>query len=78
MRLRLDGTLDPTFGGDGIVETVIEPTMYSIIHDIALQPDGRIVAAGHVIKDVNDSKFAIVALPHGRHRSTRRSAATAR
>ena len=60
LRLSLDGALDPTFGGDGIVETVIEPTMSSIVHDIALQPDGRIIAAGHVIKDVHDSKFALV------------------
>ena len=60
VRLQLDGSLDPTFGGDGIVETVVEPTRHSIIHDIALQPDGRIVAAGHVIEDVNDSKFALL------------------
>ena len=67
----------PDVRWDGIVETVIEPTMYSIIHDIALQPDGRIVAAGHVIKDVNDSKFAIVRY-RAEAASTRRSAATAR
>jgi uncharacterized delta-60 repeat protein len=54
-------TPDPTFGGgDGIAETIIEPTRKSTINDLALQPDGRILAAGHVFQDVNDSTFVIV------------------
>ena len=60
LRLGLDGALDPTFGGDGIVETVFAPHMTSIVGDLALQPDGRIVAAGHTMTDIHFSKFAVV------------------
>ena len=32
---------------DGIVETMPDPAMGSVVGDLALQPDGRIIAAGH-------------------------------
>jgi uncharacterized delta-60 repeat protein len=42
-RYQSNGTLDTTFGGDGRVTTVEAP---GEIYAIALQPDGKIVAAG--------------------------------
>jgi uncharacterized delta-60 repeat protein len=36
-----DGSLDPAFGGDGLLETVIHPAA------VAVQPDGRIVVASN-------------------------------
>jgi uncharacterized delta-60 repeat protein len=44
-RYRTDGSLDPSFGGDGRVSTRFAPPRSSI-SDIALQADGRIVVAG--------------------------------
>ncbi|MFI8825081.1 calcium-binding protein [Streptomyces sp. NPDC053431] len=46
VRWNPDGALDPTFGGDGIVTTPFGPTCCHAVNDLALQPDGRIVAAG--------------------------------
>lgn len=42
-----DGTLDPSFGSGGKVTTVF-PGRYSEVTALALQPDGKIVAAGKV------------------------------
>lgn len=39
-----DGTLDPGFGGDGRVTSDFGSV--SMVHDLLLQPDGRIVAGG--------------------------------
>ncbi|HYU60331.1 MAG TPA: hypothetical protein VEK39_06205 [Solirubrobacterales bacterium] len=39
-----DGSLDPSFDGDGIKYSA--PTLISEARDVALQPDGRIVTAG--------------------------------
>ncbi|HET6547791.1 MAG TPA: Calx-beta domain-containing protein, partial [Solirubrobacter sp.] len=44
-RYNPDGTLDPSFGGDGIVTTDLG-TGNDGITDLALQPDGKIVAVG--------------------------------
>ncbi|MEV4428394.1 calcium-binding protein [Streptomyces sp. R-07] len=41
------GALDPGFGGDGIVTTDFGPSCCRIVSDLALQSDGKIVAAGH-------------------------------
>ena len=63
VRLRPDGSLDPSFGGgDGVAEIIIEPTRTAVVKDVALQPDGRIIASGHVMKDQTDSKFVLVRL----------------
>lgn len=43
-----DGNLDPTFGGDGVVTTSFGDTS-AITHTAAVQPDGRIIAAGYTI-----------------------------
>ena len=40
-----DGSLDPSFGNDGIVGADFQPSD-DIAWDVALQPDGRIVAVG--------------------------------
>ena len=45
-RYNADGSLDTTFDGDGIVETVFE-NGECIATSIAIQPDGKIVAAGY-------------------------------
>jgi uncharacterized delta-60 repeat protein len=47
MRLTTSGTLDPTFGGDGIVTTAVAPGAGSDqALGVALEPDGQIVIAG--------------------------------
>jgi uncharacterized delta-60 repeat protein len=45
VRYTSDGNLDPAFGGDGTVKTNITPAIDGA-HDLALQADGKIVAAG--------------------------------
>ncbi len=45
VRYRPNGVLDPSFGGDGIVRTNLTPGD-DVAWDVALQPDGRIVAVG--------------------------------
>ncbi|MFJ3877761.1 calcium-binding protein [Streptomyces sp. NPDC090077] len=44
-RLTTAGAPDPSFGGDGRVGTVFEGGL-GAAHDVALQPDGRLVAVG--------------------------------
>jgi len=41
------GVLDPTFDGDGIVSTNFGPYAVAAINDLAVQADGKLVAAGH-------------------------------
>jgi uncharacterized delta-60 repeat protein len=48
-RYRSDGSLDPTFGGDGRVRTELQSPASG--YDIALQPNGKIVVAGIVESD---------------------------
>jgi uncharacterized delta-60 repeat protein len=46
-RYRVDGSLDPAFGTNGRVATIFAPGDCSeIVKDVAIQADGRIVAAG--------------------------------
>jgi uncharacterized delta-60 repeat protein len=47
VRYRSDGSLDPTFGGDGKVTTAIGPST-NFGNAVALQPDGRAVVAGYM------------------------------
>jgi uncharacterized delta-60 repeat protein len=53
------GRLDPTFGHGGLVLAPLRPLSSDIIHGIAIQPDGDIIAAGVTI----DDKFSL--RPHG-------------
>jgi uncharacterized delta-60 repeat protein len=65
-RFNPDGTLDPNFGSNGIVH--VQPNQPGAeIHDIDLQPDGKIVAAGLAQDDTTndniiDLAFAAVRL----------------
>lgn len=58
LRLRTDGSFDPSFGGDGIVETTFDGNTV-VVSDVAVQPDGRIVAVGEVLTGGLDSSFAV-------------------
>jgi uncharacterized delta-60 repeat protein len=51
-----DGTLDPAFGGDGIVTTGFTSGT-DIAHGIVIQPDGRIVVAGQA--GTREPRFAV-------------------
>jgi len=57
-RYETDGSLDSSFGTDGIVTTDIG-TQYEHIRSIALQTDGKIVAAGNSYNGSNDD-FTLV------------------
>jgi uncharacterized delta-60 repeat protein len=46
-RYNSDGTLDPTFDGDGmLIQDVNSSSSWGLIGDIAFQPDGKILAVG--------------------------------
>jgi uncharacterized delta-60 repeat protein len=54
VRLRAGGPLDKTFGGDGVVETQIQPAGYGTGEygsGVAIRPDGSIVVAGNAYLD---------------------------
>ena len=46
-----DGSLDGGFGAGGLVVGSLRPTTVDIVHAVALQPDGRIVATGLTFED---------------------------
>jgi len=46
VRFNSDGTLDPSFDGDGRVSTVVDSSMLGEATAVALQADGKIVVAG--------------------------------
>ena len=54
-----DGSLDPTFGGDGKVFTDLTPKV-DVPFALAIQDDGRIVVAGGAAQATADPKFALV------------------
>ena len=54
VRYNLNGTLDTSFGGTGEVTTDLG-TAFDVAKDVAIQPDGKIVAAGYA-----DGNFALV------------------
>jgi len=62
VRYNTNGTLDPSFGNGGIVTTVFPAGSYAF--DVALQPDGKIIAAGTVFVNFDpgepsDTDFAL-------------------
>nr|WP_295922548.1 T9SS type A sorting domain-containing protein [uncultured Dyadobacter sp.] len=59
IRYNSDGTLDNTFGVDGVVETTLGGTE-DLAFSAALQPDGKILAAGRTWKGDGDFDFALV------------------
>ena len=42
------GALDPTFGSGGVVTTSLSKTTFDDAYRVAVQPDGKIIAAGDV------------------------------
>jgi uncharacterized delta-60 repeat protein len=46
-----NGRLDPNFGHGGLVLTPVRPLSTDIVHGLAIQPDGKIVAAGVTFDD---------------------------
>jgi uncharacterized delta-60 repeat protein len=63
-RYNPNGSLDTTFGKNGVVQTVINKTGRDYITGLALQSDGKIVAVGHAVVKmmslISDSAFAVV------------------
>ena len=61
-RYNVDGTLDDAFGGDGKVTSTFFANE-SFVNDVAIQDDGKIVAAGYVVNEVTrsfqPSRFAL-------------------
>lgn len=57
-RYNTDGSLDETFGSSGIVSTPIS-TRLNLINDIAIQSDGKIVAAGYMADESMVHYFAL-------------------
>jgi uncharacterized delta-60 repeat protein len=58
VRYDIDGTLDPSFGGDGVVTTAIGTTD-DVAYGIVQQADGKLVVAGNA-RSNGDYDFALV------------------
>jgi uncharacterized delta-60 repeat protein len=58
VRYNTDGSRDTSFDGDGIVITSFSPGSFEYIYDLAVQPDGKIIAAGYSYNGSNND-FAI-------------------
>jgi uncharacterized delta-60 repeat protein len=54
-RYNADGAADTTFGGDGSVTTHLGSKSFDLAFAVAVQPDGKLVAAG-----VSNDRFALV------------------
>ncbi len=52
VRYNSDGTLDSSFGNDGIVSTSIS-LEYNSASSIIMQPDGKLIAAGSAVINAN-------------------------
>ena len=50
-RYNPDGSLDHSFGEDGLLVLPVRPLTTDIVHGLALQPDGKILAAGVTVDD---------------------------
>jgi uncharacterized delta-60 repeat protein len=59
-RYELNGALDASFDGDGKVSTDFTPTSAELAFATAIQPDGKILAAGDVSADASNRNFALV------------------
>lgn len=60
-RLLPDGSLDPDFGRGGMVEHPVSNDA-DLVNDIALQPDGRILAVGGARMDNGSDQIAVLRL----------------
>ena len=65
--INTNGSLDNTFGNNGIVITDLFPNDYihTIINDIVIQPDDKIVAVGEITIDGIDRFWVARYLPDG-------------
>ena len=63
-RYTSDGSLDPSFGTDGIVRTQVEDVS-SKAFGVALQPDGKIVAGGEATSSTGSGSAVVRYLPDG-------------
>jgi uncharacterized delta-60 repeat protein/uncharacterized repeat protein (TIGR01451 family) len=61
-RYNMDGSLDTTFGSGGIVVTAFSGS--DVILDLAIQPDGRIIAVGYTVITFNQSNDLAVLRYH--------------
>jgi len=60
-RYQADGSLDPTFDGNGKVTTGLNPYTNVAVRALALQPDGKILVAGAGDGDNSDTiNFALI------------------
>ncbi len=59
VRFNVDGSLDTSFGGDGTVTTAFLPGTTDALIDLAVQPDGKIVAVGNVNRGFGTANFAL-------------------
>jgi len=58
-RFTITGTLDAGFGTNGAVTSTIGAGTYDLIYGLALQSDGKIVAAGFAENAASDEDFAL-------------------
>jgi uncharacterized delta-60 repeat protein len=59
VRYNSNGTLDPTFEGDGIAITDFGSPIFEGAMSVAIQSDGRIVAAGAAFNPITQLDFAV-------------------
>jgi uncharacterized delta-60 repeat protein len=65
-RYNNDGSLDTSFSGDGKIMIIFNPNYNSSCQSIALQPDGKIIAAGYADNGASSDDFALARLkPNG-------------
>jgi uncharacterized delta-60 repeat protein len=57
-----DGTLDPAFGTGGVVQITHDDVFSSAAHDVAVQPDGKLVLAGAAFAAVSGSSVYDIAV----------------
>jgi len=58
VRYHANGSLDTSFGGDGLVMT--DFSVEDEAHGVVVQPDGKIIAAGYTHGILSDADFALV------------------
>lgn len=58
-RYQADGSIDKSFGNEGKIVTRIGPDS-DVIYDLAIQPDGKIIAAGVSFQGKDQRRFCLV------------------
>lgn len=65
VRYEANGDLDPSFGGDGVVETTLNADPFSNFQDVIVLPNGRIVGFGDVFAATGQRFLSVRYLPSG-------------